>query len=217
MNYNDNNNNNYDNNGYGNYNAPEHKESHFERIRKRVPNVRYADVHDGKRALARGIFLGVFFILIGVFTFMFSIYSARKDRDFLSHSVEVTGTVTDVGSHLSGGAKYRTRVYDVKYTYTYNGIDYTSKDSLSLFEASSMSLLSDDAVGKTVTVYLDTRNPGYTFITQRSGMPKYYLLLFAVPGIICIYIGIDRFKCCKNGTMAVYLFKNKTEYVKLKD
>ena len=44
-----------------------------------------------------------------------------------------------------------------------------------------------------------------------------HLLLIAVPGIICIYIGIDRFKCCKNGKMAVYLFKNKTEYVKLKD
>ena len=148
---------------------------------------------------------------------MLSIYSAGRDRDFMAHSVEVSGTVTDVGSHMSGGAKYRTKVYDVRYTYTYKGIDYTGKETLSYTEASSLSIWSNDDRGKQVTVYVDERNPQYTYITQRSGIPKYYLLLFAVPGIICIYIGIDRFKCCKNGKMAVYLFKNKTEYVKLKD
>ena len=182
-------------------------------IKERFPDARRTGPEDAKSALRSYLILGMIFLIIGIMTFILSVSMGDKAKDFFSHAETVEGSVISVESRKVGSPKYKNTVYRVLYTYTYDNIDYHDSETISPYDAGRLGLSTGDVSGKSVTVYVDVRDPQTTRIVYTEGTPMYFLLIFCVIGIVLIVLGIKMYKRCKEGNAIVYHVGRYVKYL----
>ncbi len=189
--------------------------SKLERLRMRHPDIRMATVRDGQSRLAGMIAVGVLLMVIGIITFIVSYMQGEAEKDFLAHADTVSGTILSTHYRRTGRKHTRT-VYDITFQYEYHGTDYIAEETLSDNNAKHLEVTSDSAVGRTVTVYVDSREPSSAKIFKGSGQPEYFVLIFPLVGVVVIIWGIVDYDNCKKGKIAIYRRGKKTVWTKIK-
>ena len=92
-------------------------------------------------------------------------------------------------------------------------MDYHDSETISPYDAGRLGLSTGDVSGKSVTVYVDVRDPQTTRIVYTEGTPMYFLLIFCVIGIVLIVLGIKMYKRCKEGNAIVYHVGRYVKYL----
>ena len=197
---------------YGLYDNGSNK---FERLRKKYPDIRIATVQDGKVKLFGVVSLGILFIILGIAVFIVSYFQGEAEKDFFAHADTVSGTILSTHYRRTGRKHTRT-VYDITFQYEYHGTDYIAEETLSDNNAKHLEVTSDSAVGRTVTVYVDSREPSSAKIFKGSGQPEYFVLIFPLVGVVVIIWGIVDYDNCKKGKIAIYRRGKKTVWTKIK-
>ncbi len=119
----------------------------------------------------------------------------------------VTPDIEEMRYHHSTSKK-KYLVFDVSYSYAYNGEEYTSEKRLNSFDAGvlGISVLNHDL--KEITVYVDRRDPSSSRIVRNIPVPNFAWLLLAAVGIVililCAKIGVDTY----NGKMEITIRGN---------
>lgn len=162
------------------------------------PDARTATTAD---ALGRTLLL----LLMGLCIFCYALYSCVQGVLSAEASAHTLASYTPVSGVVAGVYKYRGRppFYTVSYDYEYQETTYRSSSTLYNNTARPLGLTDSDAVGRTVTVYVNPDNPKQTMLATKP-YPAFWYWLLLLPGAGLVIYGIKFYLDCKKGRRLVY-------------
>lgn len=151
----------------------------------------------------RSILFALVFVVVGIGITGFGVLDYQNQQSDLREAVQVEGTVQQVSVaeySTEGGYSYRPHV---KYTYSYEGQQYTSRDVYPGVNDRTFNdrekaeeVVSQYSPGETTTVFVNQEQPSSAYLIKDSQTSPPFLvvgagLFFAVVGILML--PIDRF------------------------
>lgn len=187
------------------------------------PDGRIATRGDGIKALIGYILIGIIISAAGIFAFILSSKQAEITREFFENADQVSGTIVDTKknvnkTHRRKGGTRTTTTYYLQVNYQYGGIDYTSwSESISSGTFNRYNLSQTGSIGRTITTYVDTRNPSsIRVVYDPDAKPLYIVLLFPCFGVLAVVAGVKFMIDCSNGKYYIIKRGGKTKYRKIK-
>jgi hypothetical protein len=147
----------------------------------------------------RGTLFALAFVVVGISITGFGVMDYQNQQSDLQEAVEVEGTVqsTDVHEHSNENG-YSYDPY-VKYTYSYEGQQYTSRsvypglnDRTYNDREKAEEVVSQFSPGETTTVYVNRENPSSAFLIEDTQPFRPFLVLgggvlFAAIGFLLLF------------------------------
>lgn len=145
----------------------------------------------GKKRIVFGLIIaGILLVVLSLTNGVRGVLNAQASERMISGYTTVEGVVKFVNKD---SGRRRVTKYDVSYAYSYKDKDYVGRDSLYSESAARLDLKSKNAVGRTITVYIDPDDPSKSMLDS-DPYPAFWIWIMPVLGMGMVITGLVMMK-----------------------